>query len=331
MNVDFNRASVLVTGGTGFIGRHLVAALLQQGVAVKVLSRRPSDGGGRGCPTIVGDLADPATLDGICQDADTIFHLAGHAHTLDEPDGESAALSTRITVEGTRALLAQARRAGVRAFIYISSVKSMGEGGDARLDETAECRPETAYGKARYAAEQLVLDSRNDFSVTVLRLPMVYGPGCKGNLLRMIRAVAHGRFPSLPETGNRRSMVDVRDVVQAAFLATGNPVAAGKTYIVTDSQTYSTRQIYEWICAALTRPIPRWTVPLAWLRVAAGVGDVIGQLAGRRFFLDSQALDKLIGSAWYSSEKISRELGYRPAYTLKNALPEMVAEFGKNS
>lgn len=328
---DIDRASVLVTGGTGFIGRHLVAALWQQGVPARVLSRRPLDGGGQGCPTIVGDLADPATLDGICGNVDTIFHLAGHAHALDEPDDASVALGTRITVDGTRALLAQARRAGVRTFIYVSSVKSMGEGGATCLDETAECRPVTAYGKARHAAEQLVLDNVNDFSATVLRLPMVYGPGCKGNLPRMIRAVARGRFPPLPETGNRRSMVDVRDVVQAALLAAGNPAAAGKTYIVTDGQAYSTRQIYEWICAALERPVPRWTVPLAWLRAAAGAGDAIGKFTGRRFFLDTGSLDKLIGSAWYSSEKIGRELGYRPVHTLKDALPGMVAEFRNNS
>jgi nucleoside-diphosphate-sugar epimerase len=146
----------------------------------------------------------------------------------------------------------------------------------------------------------------------------------------MIQAVARGRFPPLPETDNRRSMVDVRDVVQAALLAAGNPAAAGKTYIVTDSQAYSTRQIYEWICATLARPVPRWTVPLAWMHAAASAGDAIGKFTGRRFFLDTGSLDKLIGSAWYSSEKISRELGYRPVYSLKDALPRMVAEFRKN-
>ena len=322
---------VLVTGGTGFIGRHLVAALLQRGADVRVLSRRRSPDASQKYTTIMGDLADPETLNGVCKDVDVIFHLGGYAHALAEPENESTVLGARITIEGTRALLEQARRAGVHTFIYFSSVKSMGEGGVTRLDETAECRPVTAYGKARYEAEQLVLGSGNDFPVTVLRLPMVYGPGCKGNLPRMIRAVARGSFPPLPETGNRRSMVDVRDVLQAALLATDNPAAAGKTYIVTDSQAYSTRQIYEWICAALAHPVPRWTVPLAWLCAAASVGDTIGKFTGRRFFLDTESLDKLIGSAWYSSEKLSRELGYRPVYSLKDALPGMVAEFRKNS
>ena len=139
-----------------------------------------------------------------------------------------------------------------------------------------------------------------------------------------------GLSPPLPETGNKRSMVDVRDVVQAALLAAANPAAAGQVYIVTDGQAYSSRQIYEWICAALQRPVPRWAIPSSLLRFAARVGDVISRLIRRRFVLDTDALDKLIGSAWYSSEKISRELNYRPAYSLKDSLPEMVAEFRKN-
>ncbi len=124
-------------------------------------------------------------------------------------------------------------------------------------------------------------------------------------------------------------MVDVRDVVQAALLATANPASAGQVYIVTDNQAHSTRQIYEWISAALRRPVPAWTIPLSLLRVAARAGDMIGRLSGRRFMLDTDALEKLTESAWYSSEKISRELGYKPAHTLKDSLPEIVAEFGK--
>jgi nucleoside-diphosphate-sugar epimerase len=146
----------------------------------------------------------------------------------------------------------------------------------------------------------------------------------------MIRAVALGRFPQFPDTGNKRSMVDVRDVVQAALLAATNPVAAGKVYIITDGQTYSTRQIYEWICVALQRSVPRREIPLTLLRLAARIGDMIGRLSGRRFVLDTEALGKLLGSAWYSSEKICRELNYRPTHTLKSSLPEMVVKFRKS-
>jgi nucleoside-diphosphate-sugar epimerase len=324
MTDSFSGKTALVTGGTGFIGQYLASVLLRKGANVIVLSRNPRPPGSTSCKIVTGDLMRPSTFKGICAGVDTVFHLGGHAHAIDEPDGEGATTNSRVTVEGTRFLLEESRQAGVRTFIFFSSVKAMGEGGESCLDETVESRPVTAYGKAKHEAEKLVLNTA--LKTTVLRLPMVYGRGCKGNLPRMIQAVARGRFPPLPETGNRRSMVDVRDVVQAALLAATNPMAAGKTYIVTDGQAYSTRQIYEWICGALQVSVPRWTIPLPVLRIAACFGDIIGRIKGRRFIFDTSALDKLTGSAWYSSEKISRELNYRPVRTLKDSLPEMVMQ-----
>jgi nucleoside-diphosphate-sugar epimerase len=322
--------NVLVTGGTGFIGRHLVSALLKQGANVTVLSRHTPREDIKGYKVIAADLEHPPTLAGVCRGRNIVFHLAGHAHAVDQSDGESEDINRRVTVNGTRALVEQSLNDGVERFVFFSSVKAMGEGSDICLDETTEPRPVTSYGIAKREAEKLVLDDgRRGLSSTVLRLPMVYGPGGKGNLPRMIQAIARDRFPPLPDTGNRRSMVDVRDVVQAALLAATNPSVAGKVYIVTDGQAYSTRQIYEWICGVLQLPMPRWKLPLPLLRFISHIGDGIGKLSGWRFVLDSDALDKLIGSAWYSSEKISRELGYKPAYTLKDSLPGMVAEFRK--
>jgi nucleoside-diphosphate-sugar epimerase len=117
----------------------------------------------------------------------------------------------------------------------------------------------------------------------------------------------------------------VANAVEAACLAAARPAASGQTYIVTDGRPYSSRELYELICKGLGRAIPGWNVPLPVLRGLARAGDVIGRVRRRRFFFDSDALEKLIGSAWYSSEKISRELGYRPSVTFEEALPELVA------
>jgi nucleoside-diphosphate-sugar epimerase len=144
----------------------------------------------------------------------------------------------------------------------------------------------------------------------------------------MIRMIARGRFPPLPDSANRRSMVDVRDVVEAMLLCAKTPVAAGQIYIVTDDQMYSTRQIYEWICQALSRSVPRWTVPWTLWRLFARTGDVAGRLLGRRVLFDSQSLSRLTGSAWYSSERIMRELNYRPRHQLKSSLLEMIRDAG---
>jgi nucleoside-diphosphate-sugar epimerase len=327
----FQGRSVLVTGGTGFIGRSLVNALLEQGASVNVLSRHIASTENPRCKAVMGDLTAPASLIGLCRKIDTVFHLGGYAHAVDDIDGKSEEMLWRVTVDGTRALIEKSRENNVRRFILVSSVKAMGEGGESCLDETADTTPVTSYGRAKYEAEKLVLDAGHEgMSSTILRLPMVYGPGCKGNLPRMIQAIARGRFPSLLETGNKRSMVDVRDVVQAALLAATSSAAAGEVYIVTDGQTYSTRQIYECICEALQLTVPRWTVPLPLLRIAARVGDIFGRMRGRRFMFDTSALDKLIGSACYSSSKITRDLGYQPSFTLKSSLPAIVAELHRN-
>ena len=203
----------------------------------------------------------------------------------------------------------------------------MGEGESRCLDESFDGPPETPYGRSKLEAERVALEigRRTGIHVTCLRFPLVYGPGNKGNLFRMIAAIDRGVFPPLPEFGNRRSMVHVVDVVQAAVLAAETPAANGQCYIVTDGRLYSTRKLYELICRALGKPIPCWHAPQWTLRGLGKVGDVIGRIRGKRFLFDSDALDKLIGMAWYSSEKIAHQLGYQPSITFPDALPELVA------
>jgi len=217
-----------------------------------------------------------------------------------------------------------AQEAGVRRFVCFSSVKAMNEGGPDCLDEATACHPETPYGKSKLAAERLVMAGDYVPEPVVLRLSMVYGPAMKGNLPRMVEAVDKGRFPPIPEFGNRRSMVHVEDVVQAALLAAERPEAVGQIYIVTDGQPYPTRQLYEWICEALGKPVPAWQISKIILKVLARVGDLIGNVGGRRFLFDSDALEKLAGSAWYSSKKIEQELGFQAKHHLRESLPEIV-------
>jgi nucleoside-diphosphate-sugar epimerase len=153
---------------------------------------------------------------------------------------------------------------------------------------------------------------------------MIYGNTEKGNLPRMIKAIKRGFFPPLPEVHNHRSMVHVDDLVQATLLAAQNPQTAGACYIVTDGQAYSTRQLYEWICAALGKRVLPMTIPLPLLKGLAKIGDKIGHTRGRQFMFDSAILEKITSSAWYSSVKIESELGFKPQRNLHEALPEIV-------
>jgi nucleoside-diphosphate-sugar epimerase len=146
----------------------------------------------------------------------------------------------------------------------------------------------------------------------------------------MIRAVGRGIFPPIPDTGNTRSMVHIDDLVQALMLSMEKDEANGRVFIVTDGNTYSTRQIYEWICQALGREVPSWRIPAGLLRSVARVGDGIGVFTGRKFVFDTRTYDKLLGSANYDSARIRELLGYRPHWDLKRALPSMVSEIGSD-
>lgn len=313
--------SILVTGASGFIGRALCSELRAQNKHIRAGMRQPTVGPWD--EAVIFDLSTDAIPEEILTGIDTVFHLAGKAHALAETQQDEHQYF-HINTEGTRKLLSAGKKAGVKHFIFVSSVKAMDEGGAKMSDETDECHPITPYGKSKLAAERLVLKGDYVPAPVVLRLTMVYGGTQKGNLPRMIEAIAKGRFPPLPEFRNRRSMVHVDDVVQALLLASERQSAIGQTYIVTDGNPVSTRNLFEWISETLEKPLPRWTTPLSLLKALAFFGDGIGHLRGRRFVFDSDALTKLTESSCYSSKKIEQELGFKPHRGLRSSLAEIV-------
>jgi nucleoside-diphosphate-sugar epimerase len=219
-----------------------------------------------------GDLLAPASLRVACEGIERIFHCAGYAHAFTSSDPDA---HRRINFEGTRNLLAAAGEAGVRRFVFLSSVKAMAEPGDACADEGWAGEPDTPYGCAKRAAEGAVLEAGAKYGMHVvnLRLSMVYGRGGRGNLERMARGIRAGWFPPLPETGNRRSLVHVEDVVAAMRLVAEAPGSNGRTYIIADSRAYSGCEIYDEIRQALGKPPAGWRVPASLLRAGGLAGD----------------------------------------------------------
>jgi nucleoside-diphosphate-sugar epimerase len=318
----------VVTGASGFIGRHLVRRLREEQWLVRELARHPA-GQTRwtdDVELVVADVCEPAGLKAALTGCDTVFHLAALVHERSAgPDAEYQA----VNVEGTRNVLSAATACGSERFVFISSVKAMGEGAPERVDESCSESPRTSYGRSKLDAERLVLETgrTTGMHVVCLRPPLVYGSGARGNLERMIAAIDRGVFPSLPETGNRRSFVHIENLVDAILLAATHPKANGQCYIVTDAQPYSTRALYEMIVRGLGRRVPRWTVPLWTLKTLARAGDVAGSLSGRALAFDTSTLLKLIESSWYSSAKITRELGYQPRVALADALPDLITSY----
>jgi UDP-glucose 4-epimerase len=314
-------ARSLVTGADGFIGGLLAKRLEAIGSDVYRLSRR-----GTGPKTITNDIGkDPIVgLTDIRPKA--VFHLAGRVHRVDE-GGDAEAEHIRVTVDGTTYLLQAAADAGVEAFVFFSTVAVMPEGLASELDENTVPAPTTPYGRAKLRAEELVLamNGKSGMRTVCLRLPMVYGPGHKGHLPRMIASIDRGVFPPLPQYPGKRSLVHVDDAVDAAILVAQRPEAGGKVYIVSEPRPYSSREIYEIVLQALGRKAPAWHVPRSVLASSALLGDLGERIVRRRLPFDSAALSKLSVPAIYSGRKIERELGFRTKKTFATAAREVVA------
>ena len=294
----------LVTGATGFIGRRLMQT------DYRALVRSPANFKHE----VVGDLLDRHSLQRACRDIESIFHCAGYAHAF---SAASADIHHDLNFVGVKNLLDAAGKAGVKRFVFLSSVKAMAEPGDRCVNEDWPGEPLSPYGRAKRAAEEAVLDAGKQFGMHVvnLRLAMVYGHGGRGNLERMARAIRNGWFPALPETGNKRSLIHVQDVVDVMRLVAENAEASGKTYIVAESQAYSGREIYQALRTALGMSRePFFTLPAVVLRTAAHFN---GRLA--------DVVERLIGSACYSPARLESELGWRARIGLTEGLREMLA------
>lgn len=316
-----SQSTVLVTGGRGFIGRRLVQTLRVDGVNVRVLTRskahQPDE--------IEGDLSDPSALARACAGVDIVFHCAGYAHAFSASGADESRLHWVINYEGSVNIARAAAQAGVRHLVFLSSVKASGDGGDECIDETWPLPPDSPYGQAKLVAEQALLEigAASGMQVTALRPALVYGLGGRGNMERMGALVKRGLFPPLPETGNRRSLVHVSDLVAAMRRVANEPRAAGRIYIVAHPHAPSGRALYDAMRAALGYRPWRWAVSRSVLEVAAGLGEWAGRVTGHRMPFDGEIFSRLLGSACYSPARIERELGWRAQVGLEAGLREM--------
>ena len=318
---------VLVTGAAGFLGEHLVKHLYGAGYVVRALVRElsPTVSFPTEVEVVVGDLRDVRAMRSATAGCMGVVHLAGKAHVLDEKQAEPPDYHG-INVVGTQNVLEGAVASGVSRVVFASTVKVFGETTVGCVDESQAPLPESPYGQSKWVAEQLVKDYaiKAGFTAVSLRLPMVYGPTQKGNLFRMIAAIDQGRFPTLPHVKNARSMLHVGNFVYAAMLALEHAQIEQPVYVVTDEKPYAISTIYDLLRTGLGKTVPKCRVPLWMLKVGAACGDIIQTVTGRSVPVSSLILEKLIGSAWYSAEAITRDLGYCPPYSFRDAVPEMI-------
>ena len=302
---------IVITGASGFIGSHLVPALVGAGVEIVCMSEPGTKHPFGGLQTFAADICTPQELPEALKGARAVVHLAARNHVLRETEKKTLSEYRRVNVEGTSNVVHAARGKGVGLFVHLSSVKAMGEGSERVLDESDECHPGTPYGLSKLESEEVVRNETDGtgMSVVIFRLPMVYGPGNKGNLPRLIRWAESGYpFPIFhPE--NLRSMVYVENVV-AGILAVLKASPQGiATYILKDREDYSTRTVYGAICSALGKKPRYLTVPSAVVRLGGLLSD---------------DFRKITGSFRVSSAKIKKELHFTPPFSLEEGIARTV-------
>jgi nucleoside-diphosphate-sugar epimerase len=241
-----------------------------------------------------------------------VIHLAARVHVMKDTSTDPLAEFLKVNLHGTVNLAQQAARAGVRRFVYVSSVKVNGESttGMQTFSESDQPDSHDPYGISKWQAEQALqrIAQETGLEIVIVRPPLVYGPGVKRNFISLMAAIDKG-FP-LPLAGahNARSLVYVGNLVGALIACATHPAAAGQTYLVSDGEDVATAMLVGKIAQALGRSNRSFYFPPSLLRVAA-------TLLGR-----TEQVDRLFCSLRVSDQKIRRELAWVPPFTLEQGL-----------
>lgn len=307
---------ILVTGAGGFIGRALCARLVETGVAhvAAVRAIAPEDAR-RPAYVALGDFA-AADWDDVLCGVEAVVHLAGRAHV---PGSEAGASTPYIVanIHVTRRLVDAAVRAGVRRIVFASTVKVYGDaslpGRPVRAGDPAD--PQDAYAHSKAEAENVLREraAAGGVEASVLRLPLTYGPGVKGNFLTLLARVAAGQRLPLAGIANRRSLLYVGNAVSAFEAALAAPVLSGDALPIADSETVSTPELVVRLARALSVEPHLFAVPAPFLR---GAATMVGRRADAARLLDSLEVDAL---------RFRGLTGWTPRYTLDEGLAATAA------
>ena len=321
MAVPLDRQTVMVTGATGFVGRALVDRLASDPrFVVRAASRSANPDWPQYVePIQVEDLGGSPNYAEALRGVSCLIHAAARVHVSDEsaPDANALASFRSVNVVGTRRLAEQAARAGVRRFIFVSSIKVNGAstepGEPFRMSDIP--KPQCAYGVSKWQAEQALrqVAGETGLQVVVVRPPLAYGPGVKANVLRLMRLVDRGWPLPLAAVDNRRSLVALDNLVDLLTLCIDHPAAAGHTFLVSDGQDLSTPELIRGLAHAMGRPARLFRVPLPLLRLA-------GQLSGRL-----GEVERLTDSLQVDMRPTCETLGWEPPVSVQQGLLRAVA------
>ncbi|TRX75964.1 UDP-glucose 4-epimerase family protein [Pseudomonas mangiferae] len=305
----------LVTGSTGFVGRVLCPRLVADGWQVRRAVRRPD---AQGDSVAIGDIQGGTDWSQALQGVSAVVHAAGCAHVLKTAGRDMESEFRTVNIEGTLNLASQALAAGVKRFLFVSSIKVNGEGTQPGAPYTAFDlpAPEDAYGRSKWEAEKglRALCEGTPMQLVIVRPPLVYGPGAKANFAALIRLVNSGLPLPLGRLDNRRSLVALDNLVDLLAVCLRHPAAAGQTFLVRDGEDLSTSDLVRRLAKASQRPSRLLPMP--------------GFARRLMLMLGQEGIHKrLYGSLQVDDSATRERLGWVPPLDVDQGLRRAVVDF----
>jgi nucleoside-diphosphate-sugar epimerase len=302
--------TVFVSGADGFVGRHICCQLASAGYSIRAgmrsvgnLERFRAGEFKLEKAVELGDIGNRVIQPNALLGCDAVIHLAARVHVMNETALNPLAAFRDVNVEGTRRLAQASVIAGVRRFIYVSSIKVNGETTFGEVfSESSEPKPRDPYAVSKREAEELLIETATStgLEVTIVRPPLVYGPGVRGNLRRLIQHL-YRRLPVvLPPGENKRSLISVYNLANLLTECIGNLKARNQIFLVSDGRDLSTRELINILAAELRRKAVVITLP----KFVIGLGSVVEPVKKR--------LERLGGSLQIDSSKVRQLLDWTP-------------------
>ena len=312
---------ILVTGASGFVGKSLTAELFRQGYAIGAAVRSTKSQISNAEVVVVGEIDGNTDWINALRNVDVVIHLAARVHVMKENFANPLAEFRKVNVEGTQQLAQSAANAGVKRFVYVSSVKVNGEQtGLSPFTELDIPNPQDPYGVSKWEAEQGLMRIAEEMGmeVVIIRPPLVYGAGVKANFASMMQVVKRGIPLPFGTIRNKRSFVYVGNLVSFILLCIDHPVAANQTFLISDGHDISTTELLRGCAESLgvkakLLPIPQKAV------------EFCIALLGKR-----DMVQRLCGNLQVDITKARTLLGWTPPISVTDGLKATAKGLAKN-
>lgn len=320
--------NILVTGGTGFIGKHFVSKLIETGDNVTLLVRNINKGKkifGNKVNYIVGDICDKNALDGCCNDIDVVYHMVAKVGN-DLSNSKSYEEFFRINVDGTKNIVFEAQKAKVKKFIYVSSIAAMGIVKESPINELSKCNPILPYQLSKFDAEKFLLEEyrKSNFPVIILRPTKVYGAGePEYSMLQQLKICKKGICLIIGKSENYISNVHINDFVEALNLAKVNGTI-GEIYIVSGKNSINAKEISKIVDKKFSKRSCVVRIPKKIMGFFAYIEEHVMLFFKRKPIITYLNVMAMANDRIYDLTKAKEDLKYNPQITMENGIQEIL-------